>query len=345
MRVLNNGDAAEINFLLVLASDGKTGAPGLAATVLIKKSGGTFVAAANSATSSGYGWYTLNLSAAETNTNGDLIVHASGPGTDQTDRLFVVESATLTTLDTEVDTVQIAVSAIPKTPPATVTLDSIQPNYAPAKAGDAMTLTAAYESSQLDYMEPVLRSILDILNRVPGDVLFEIENMAGLNLPAIDLYLSSHHGSGSWQTGGGSTTLPADIATALLSSTVGSLPAGTVGGLLKKLDIPAGSTAPVIAIPAAAPGLCTIVVDLRDLGFVPEPDITILVQGANATVVGGSVIDPVAKAYLTDVTGRALIPVVKGITVLIYVPPVSRWIALNTTGKDNIIFSEILFEL
>ena len=103
--------------------------------------------------------------------------------------------------------------------------------------------------------------------------------------------------------------------------------------------------ATALAIPAAAPGLCTSVVDLRDLGFVPEPDITILVQGANATVVGGSVIDPVAKAYLTDVTGRVLIPVVKGITVLIYVPPVSRWIALNTTGKDNIIFSEILFEL
>ena len=325
MRVLNNGDTAEINFLLVLASDGKTGAPGLAATVLIKKSGGTFVAAANSATSTGYGWYTLNLSAAETNTNGDLIVHASGPGTDQTDRLFAVEAATLTTLDTEVDTVQIAVSAIPITPPATVTLAASQPNYAPAKIGDAMTLTPAYDAAKanvmgqiVDEVQPVLYNFYLDLQALPGNIMAELQ-MSGLNSLAI--------------------------ANAILTSSVGSLPAGTVGGLLKKLDIPAGSTAPVIAIPASAPGLCTIVVDLKDLGFVPEPDITILVQGASATVVGGSVIDPVAKTYLTDVTGRALIPVVKGISALIYVPPVGRWITLDTTGKDNIIFSEMLFAL
>ena len=73
------------DFLMVLASDHLTGATGLTPTVTIKKSGGAFAAAAGTVTEDAYGWYVVNLTVVDTNTEGDLSYHITGTGADATD--------------------------------------------------------------------------------------------------------------------------------------------------------------------------------------------------------------------------------------------------------------------
>ena len=77
-------------FLMVLASDHISPATGLTPVVSISKAGGAFGAPSISAnateiTASGPGWYYISLSSTDTNTAGDLVVHAAVATADNTD--------------------------------------------------------------------------------------------------------------------------------------------------------------------------------------------------------------------------------------------------------------------
>ena len=179
MRILKQSTAPIITFLLVSSADHVTGLTAATVAVKLSKNGGSGTTATNAVTQVDSvnlpGWYALILTATETNTIGDLIIRATATGADQTDRLCVVESADITDMDGEIDAVLTALSAIPTAPllssdtrlgnldaaissrlptagyvapPATVVLASSQPNYAPAKESDAMTLTSAYDPAK-----------------------------------------------------------------------------------------------------------------------------------------------------------------------------------------------------
>ena len=213
MRVLKQGTTPTIVFLMVGNGDHVTPITGLSPVVTLSKNGASGTTATNNPATqvdatNHPGWYKIALTTTETNTIGDLILHATGTGADPSDRLCVVESADISDLDGEIDAILSAVAAVPTTPllaadtrlnnldaavssrlptsgytapPGTVTLAASQPNYAPAKTGDAMTLTAAYDAAKT----------------------------AAPTTAQIDTALTAAHGAGSWQSGsggGGGTT-------------------------------------------------------------------------------------------------------------------------------------------
>ncbi len=77
-------------FLLVLSSDHITGATGKSPVVTISKNGGAFASPAGAITEKGNGWYAVAANAADTNTLGPLILHATGTACDPSDEQFIV---------------------------------------------------------------------------------------------------------------------------------------------------------------------------------------------------------------------------------------------------------------
>lgn len=101
----------------------------LSPAITISKNGGTFqnpAAGVSNAIELSGGWYYFDLQAADTDTLGEL-AYLFGSGT---------MSATF------------ADQVIASAPGGDVTLAAAQPNYAPARAGDAMTLTSAYDAAK-----------------------------------------------------------------------------------------------------------------------------------------------------------------------------------------------------
>jgi hypothetical protein len=113
MRVLKQSVAAQVMVLMVNSDDGKTGLDGLTLTVTLSKNGGAFAAITPTVTPRGSGWYSLALTTAHVDTLGDLAVHIESTGADQSDRLCVVETATLSDVDTETDAIVTAISTLP----------------------------------------------------------------------------------------------------------------------------------------------------------------------------------------------------------------------------------------
>jgi hypothetical protein len=87
---LQQGSTTAMDFLMVLASDHITGATGKTVTVTICKSGGSFAASAGSVSEISSGWYRYSPTAAETNTVGPLLLHASALLCDPRDASFYI---------------------------------------------------------------------------------------------------------------------------------------------------------------------------------------------------------------------------------------------------------------
>ena len=213
MRILKQGTTPTVVFLLVLASDGKTGATGLAVTVKLAKYGGSGsmtsgATATNSATQIDAvnlpGWYQITLTAVETNTIGDLIIRATATGADQGDRLFVVESADISDLDVEIDTVL-----------------AMQGSYQTA-------IISAITSAEVAVLNgtPSPATINDALTALHGSGLW---NNTAPTAAQIDAALTAAHGSGSWLSGsggssGGTSTGPGSIITHIIVTDNASAP-------------------------------------------------------------------------------------------------------------------------
>ena len=78
-REIDNGTTPVMVFLMV-SDDGTTAVTGITPAVEVAKNGGAFAAATNSVSEISDGWYKVTLTATETNTNGPLIVRATGTG-------------------------------------------------------------------------------------------------------------------------------------------------------------------------------------------------------------------------------------------------------------------------
>ncbi|GIW60993.1 MAG: hypothetical protein KatS3mg087_2059 [Patescibacteria group bacterium] len=86
MRLIKQNDTSKpIVFLMVDSADHITGKTGLTPTVTISKNGGAFAAPSGAVSEIGNGWYKLTPAAADVDTLGPLIIHATATGADPTD--------------------------------------------------------------------------------------------------------------------------------------------------------------------------------------------------------------------------------------------------------------------
>ncbi len=81
--LIKNGSTPRIVFVMVDATDDETAETGLSPAVEISKNGGSFATTTNSAVEIGNGWYYVDLTATETDTDGALIVRATATGADE----------------------------------------------------------------------------------------------------------------------------------------------------------------------------------------------------------------------------------------------------------------------
>lgn len=80
---ITNATTPTLVFLLVSSTDDKTAVTGVTPTVQLSKNGGAFVGATNSPSEIANGWYKVALTTTETNTDGALIIRATGTGADE----------------------------------------------------------------------------------------------------------------------------------------------------------------------------------------------------------------------------------------------------------------------
>ena len=90
MRNLDKDTAANVMVLMTDATDHVTGKAGLTLTITLSKDGGAFGAITPTVTERGSGWYAIALTAAHTDTLGDLALHITGSGADPSDVLLLV---------------------------------------------------------------------------------------------------------------------------------------------------------------------------------------------------------------------------------------------------------------
>jgi hypothetical protein len=86
-----NSSAQPLEILLVLNSDGKTGATGLSPVITLSKNGGAFAAPGGAVSEIGNGWYKIAGNSSDTSTLGPLLVHAAATGiSDPADAVYNV---------------------------------------------------------------------------------------------------------------------------------------------------------------------------------------------------------------------------------------------------------------
>jgi hypothetical protein len=76
--LIANGSTTVIPFFLTSTADNVTGVTGASPVVTISKAGGNFGSPSGSVAEIANGWYDLTTSAADTGTNGALILHVAG---------------------------------------------------------------------------------------------------------------------------------------------------------------------------------------------------------------------------------------------------------------------------
>jgi len=86
VRLLKKDDTSKaIVFLMVDSTDHITGKTGLTPTVTISKNGGTFASPSGTVSEIGNGWYKFTPAAADVDTLGPLLIHATATGADPVD--------------------------------------------------------------------------------------------------------------------------------------------------------------------------------------------------------------------------------------------------------------------
>lgn len=129
MRDLKQATAANVMVFMTDSADHVTGKAGLTLTVTASKDGGAFAGIAPTVTERGSGWYALALTAAMTDTLGDLALHITSAGSDPTDVLCRVVAGSL---DADVSS---RMATFTYTAPDNATISSISGTIGVAGAG------------------------------------------------------------------------------------------------------------------------------------------------------------------------------------------------------------------
>jgi hypothetical protein len=85
MLIKQSTAVAPLLFLMVDSSDHITGKTGLSPTVTISKAGGAFATPAGAVTELSGGWYKIAANATDSNTLGQIVIHATASGADPCD--------------------------------------------------------------------------------------------------------------------------------------------------------------------------------------------------------------------------------------------------------------------
>jgi len=158
MLIQQGTSSTPLLFLMVDSSDHLTAKTGLSPSVTLSKCGGGFSAPAGAVTEIGSGWYKVAGNAADTNTLGPLILHATATGADPVDSLWEVVAVNvqdaaalgLSRLDAAV-TSRLASASYTAPDNAGVTAIKAKTDNlpaSPAAVGSAMALTAAYDAAK-----------------------------------------------------------------------------------------------------------------------------------------------------------------------------------------------------
>jgi len=95
MRMLKQSVASNVMVFMTQAADHVTGLAGATLTITISKDGGAFASVSPTVTDRGNGWYAVALTAAHTDTIGDLALRATATSADPTDLLCRVVAGSL----------------------------------------------------------------------------------------------------------------------------------------------------------------------------------------------------------------------------------------------------------
>jgi hypothetical protein len=112
MRLLKQSATRNVMVFLTDSADHITGKAGLTPTISASKDGGAFAAITPTVADRGSGWYNLALTAAHTDTLGDLVLHVTAAGADPTDVAMRIVAVDYT------DAVRFGLSALPNAPAA-----------------------------------------------------------------------------------------------------------------------------------------------------------------------------------------------------------------------------------
>lgn len=92
MRKAKQSTAKNVMVLMVDSTDHVTGKTGLTLTITASKDGGAFASISPTVTERGSGWYSVALTAAHTDTLGDLALHVTAASADPADMVLLVEA-------------------------------------------------------------------------------------------------------------------------------------------------------------------------------------------------------------------------------------------------------------
>jgi hypothetical protein len=238
-------------FFMADSTDHITGKTGLSPTVTIAKNGGTFAApATTTVTAVGNGWYAWTGAAGDWNTVGEMAIHAAASGADPADLKYtVIPSDPFSATDLGLSSIATILAQANKltfdgsnnvaailAAAARVKLDASQPDYAPAKAGNQMTLTSAYDACKTAAQAGTKMDLIDSPNatailaiRGYGSNLLLTQNVF---VNAMSAYIN--HGDTYWKTSDGVRTTSFAAAAAGdisdIEAAIAGIPAATYSG-------------------------------------------------------------------------------------------------------------------
>ena len=91
MRILKLNTTANVMVFMTSSSDHISPSLGSTLTISLSKDGGAFSSISPIVTERGTGWYSLALSSSDIDTLGDLAIHITAPGADDTDLVMWVD--------------------------------------------------------------------------------------------------------------------------------------------------------------------------------------------------------------------------------------------------------------
>ncbi len=244
MKLKKQSDATyPLIFLMVDSTDHVSGKTGLSPTVTISKNGGSFASPSGAVTEIGNGLYKVAGNATDSNTLGELWVHATATGADPADVQYLIVA-----YDPH-DAVRLGLTALPN---AAAAANGGLPTV---DANNAVKVQSGTGANQLSISSGVVAS-----NITQIDGLATSGNNATLNLKKLNIVnnagdalvatSSGSNGNGANFTGNGTGNgikTHSDSGAGLLASTVGSnafkLDGGTGGHGLRVLGGTTGSSA------------------------------------------------------------------------------------------------------
>lgn len=321
---ITNATTPTLVFLLVSSTDDKTAVTGVTPTVQLSKNGGAFAGATNSPSEIANGWYKVALTTTETNTDGALIIRATGTGADEwrdvhqvlttnpADVVSIANNAITAAAiaDGAIDAATFAAGAIDAAAVATSAVSEIQSGLMLAASYSAPPSAAAIAAAVWDYLTSAATTVGSLGKRIAdnltGDAYARLGAPAGASVSAdiAAIQAKTTNLPSSPAAVGSAMTLATDAvnAAAVATSAVTELQAGlmlaasytapdntSIAAIKAKTDNLPASPAATSDIPSAAANAAALLdsADGVETGLTPRGALR-LISAALAGVLSGA---------------------------------------------------------